>query len=108
MNDLERFLFDGHVAHGIEEFNLGCDRVRLRLVPWEGERRIADVTFEGAKVLSLSELCEPDEEDLNPPWDIIGFDSYELQGGRWKFVLVCGALEWQWESEWPKVERGMI
>jgi hypothetical protein len=108
MTDLERFLFGGHGAHGIIEFTLVQGCVRLRLAPWEGLRLITEATFESAKVLSLSQFDEPDEEDLNLPWDIIGFDSYELPDECWKFVLVCGALEWCWESKWPKLKRETI
>jgi len=107
MTDIEQFLFSGNVAHGIDEFGLAQGCVRLRLAPWEGEKLLTQATFEEAKVLSLSQLDEPDEEDLNLPWDIIGFDSYKVSNRRWKFVLICGALEWSWESEWPKVERGV-
>jgi len=110
MTDLEQFLFGGNVAHGIIEANLASGCIRLRLAPWEGQavsiQATFAATFANAKILYLSQLAEPDEEeDLNLPWDIIGFDSYELPGRFHKFVMNCRVLEWCWESEWPRVER---
>ena len=48
-----------------------------------------------------------DAEDLDLPWDVIGIDSYESGGGRWRFVLHCGGIEYTFEAGWPSLsERG--
>jgi hypothetical protein len=59
--------------------------------------------FRDARVTSVEVYADPG--DLDPPWDIIGFDAYDVGGGRWRFVLHCDAIEWCFESAWPVVER---
>jgi hypothetical protein len=109
MTDIEQFLFGGNIGHGIVEFTLALGSIRLRLAPWKGEgvshEALTEATFPNTKLLSLWQTEEPEEDELNLPWDIIGFDNYELTDGRWKFVLNCMVVEWCWESEWPTVER---
>jgi hypothetical protein len=111
MTDIEQFLFGGNMAHGIVEFSLAPGRIRLGLAPWETggvhPNLSTEAVFVNSKILWLWQIEEPDEEDLNLPWDIIGLDGYVLQGGRWKFVLNCGGIELGWESEWPRVKRGV-
>jgi hypothetical protein len=61
-------------------------------------------TFHDARLVSVDAYADgPD--DLELPWDVIGFDCDELGDGRWRFVLHSDVMEWCFESAWPVVER---
>lgn len=98
---IEQALYGRRGTHGVTEFTLTPGVVRLRLEPWEGQG-YTDAVFGAARLTSVE--CYPDDHDtLDPPWDVIGFDSYDLGDGRWRFVLHCAAIEWCFESSWPVV-----
>lgn len=101
---IERLLFRGEGVHGVFEFALSPGVVRLRVSPWEGPHVETVADFNEA-LLTSSESYPDDPGDLDLPWDIIGFDCYELSNGRWRFVLHCDAIEFCFESAWPVVAR---
>ena len=64
-----------------------------------------EAVFDQAKITAIDVYAD-DDDDLNMPWDIVGFDCYPLDGGRWRFVLHCGDIEYCFESEWPTLGKG--
>jgi hypothetical protein len=101
---VERFLYGDLGVQGVCEFMLSPGVVRLRLAPWEGPRVATVATFHDARIKSVETYADsPDELEL--PWDIIGFDCFDLGSGRWEFVLHCDAIDWCFESAWPIAER---
>ncbi len=100
---IERLLYGDLGIHGVSEFALSPGVVRLRLAPWEGPSVSTVATFHDARLVSVDAYADG-PEDLELPWDVIGFDCYELGGGRWRFVLHSDVMEWCFESAWPVVE----
>jgi hypothetical protein len=99
--EIEQLLYGRRGTHGVTEFTVSPGTLRLRLTPWEGPG-YTDAVFGEARLTSVE--CYPlNHSDLDPPWDVIGFDSYDLGNGRWRFVLHCDAIEWCFESFWPVV-----
>ncbi len=97
---IESFLFGQGGTHGVTEIRLSATRLALTVAPWEGSSSPTSVEFAGAKILSVDVYADgPD--DLNLPWDIIGFESYPLPHDRWRFVLHCAGIEYVFESRWP-------
>jgi hypothetical protein len=99
-NKIESFLFAGGGAQAVIEFTQRQNSILLSFAPWESLGIAKKVMFNQAKVISVDVYAD-DDDDLNLPWDIIGFDCYELAGNRWRFVLHCGGIEYSFESEWP-------
>jgi len=102
--DIEKFLYGNLATHGVTEFTLSQGVVRLRLAPWAGRIVHTIAVFRDARITSV-EVYATDPGDLDPPWDIIGFDGEDLGESRWRFVLHCDAIEWCFESAWPEVVR---
>ena len=72
------------------------------MAPWEGSSPPTSAVFTEAKLLSV-EVYVDGPDDLNLPWDIIGFDSYRLSESHWKFVLHCAGIEYVFEARWPQL-----
>ena len=102
--EIEKVLYGNLGVHGVTEFAVTAGVVRLRVAPWVGPPVHTAAVFRDARVTSV-EAYPTNLGDLDPPWDVIGFDSDDLGGGRWRFVLHCDAIEWCFESAWPAVER---
>jgi hypothetical protein len=100
---IEHALYGNHGTHGVIEFFLKPGYVRLRLAPWSEPEAWVQAGFANAKLASV-ETYGHEGDELDLPWDIIGFDSYELPGSRWCFVLHCDVIEWCFEAEWPVIE----
>jgi hypothetical protein len=100
---IERSLYGNRGTHGVVEFSLTPGRIRLRVAPWDDPTTSVQAVFSNARFSSLDQYADKGD-DLDLPWDIIGFDSYEQPHGRWRFVLHCSAIEWCFESEWPVIE----
>jgi hypothetical protein len=101
---IEKLLYGNFGTHGVTEFSVSSGVVRVRVAPWASPSVQTTAVFRGARLTSV-DAYPTDAGDLDPPWDVIGFDSDELGGGRWRFVLHCDAIEWCFESAWPDVER---
>jgi len=102
--EIEKLLYGNLGTHGVTEFTVLPSVVRLRVAPWEGPPVHTAAVFREARITSV-EAYPTDPGDLDPPWDVIGFDCYDLGSGRWRFVLHCNAIEWCFESAWPVVLR---
>lgn len=87
--EIENFLYGNLATHGVTEFSVSPGVVRLRLAPWAGRIVHTTAVFLDARVTSAEVYADPG--DLDPPWDIIGFDSEAVGGGRWA-VAVRAAL----------------
>ncbi len=98
--EIEKFLFGQGGTHGVTEIGLSVNRLHLTVAPWEGSSPPTSIEFLESRILSIEVYADgPDE--LNLPWDIIGFDNYPLSHNRWEFVLHCGGVEYVFESLWP-------
>jgi hypothetical protein len=101
---IEELLYGNRGIHGVSELAVSCGVIRVRLTPWAGQATDTVAVFNEARLTSVETYpIEPD--DLTLPWDVIGFDCYDLGGGRWRFVLHCNVIEWCFESRWPVVTR---
>ena len=101
---IEKLLYGDCGIHEVTEFAVSPGVIRVCVAPRVGPRVRTTAVFRGARVTSV-EVYPTDPGDLDPPWDVIGFDSDDLGGDRWRFVLHCDAIEWCFESAWPVVER---
>lgn len=101
---IEQTLFGGRGIHGVSEFTVSPDVVRLCFSPWEGPQIQTIALFSEARLKTM-EIYPDDPSDLELPWDIYGFDGYELGNGRWRFVVHCNAIEFTFESAWPVISR---
>jgi hypothetical protein len=97
---IENFLYGNGGIPAVTGFAMQPEVIRLRLAPWEDLENSTEAVFGGARITSIDVYAD-DAEDLNLPWDIIGVESYELDGRRWLFVLHCGGIEYGFEAEWP-------
>lgn len=101
---IETALYGNRGTHGVVEFALALESVRLRLAPWAEPSAWVLAAFSNAKLVSLETYTDTGDE-LGLPWDVLGFDSYEQGEGRWRFVLHCDEVEWCFESDWPSIEK---
>ena len=101
---IEKFLYEDRAVHGVVAFTVSPGTVRLHLAPWAGSQVHTHAVFGEARLTSV-EAYPDDHRPLDPPWDVIGFDCYDVGGGRWRFVLHCDVIEWCFEATWPVVSR---
>jgi hypothetical protein len=101
---IEKFLYGSGGVHGVVEITLSADRLIVSVAPWTSLSVIKVAEFMEPKVTSI-EVYADESDDLNLPWDIIGFDSYPLSEPLWKFVLHCAGIEYIFESRWPTLRK---
>jgi hypothetical protein len=101
---IENFLYGSGGTHGVVEMVLSTNRLIVSVAPWTSLAAVKVAEFRESKITSI-EVYADDPDDLNLPWDIIGFDSYPLSESRWKFVLHCAGIEYVFESRWPTVRN---
>jgi hypothetical protein len=91
-SEIETYLFKQGGTHGVAE-----RRLIVTVAPWERLGSLVIAEFTEAKITSI-EVYADDTDDLNLPWDIIGFDSHPLAHERWRFVLHCAGVEYVFEA----------
>src|SRR3954469_9383190 len=96
---IEQFLLSNDGTYAVVEIRQAEKRLTLSIAPWQNLESVVTADFAEAAVTSIDiHPAAPDE--LNVPWDIIGFDSYPLSENRWRFVLCCAGVEYAFESIW--------
>ena len=100
---IENFLYGQGGTHGVVEVSLSANRLILTVAPWVDLSSVKVAEFLESKITSV-EVYAVDADELNLPWDIIGFDSDPIPGYRWRFVLHCGGIEYVFESRWPRLQ----
>src|SRR5262245_36455997 len=101
---IEKFLYGAGGTHGVVAITLSADRLVVSVPPWSSLTAVKVAEFTEPKITSI-EVYADTADDLNLPWDIIGFDSYPLSEPRWKFVLHCAGIEYVFESRWPTMRN---
>lgn len=99
---IEHLLFRDKGVHAVVEFALTPNKLLLTVAPWVDLSDRLSVEFAEFKILYL-EVYPDESEDLNLPWDIIGFDCDEIDLVKWQFVLHCNSIEICFESKWAKL-----
>jgi hypothetical protein len=98
--EIEKFLYGQFGTHGVVEIGLSTKRLILSVVPWTHPSLVKVAEFMQSRISSI-EVYADNPDDLNLPWDIIGFNSFPLSESRWTFVLHCAGIEYNFESRWP-------
>ena len=99
---IEKFLFQRNTAHALLEITFSENGLAITVAPWKEPAPNVSAKFCNVRITSI-EVIDDNPEDLNLPWDIIGFDCYELSGDRWRFVLHCIGIEYGFEALWPRI-----
>ena len=109
---IERFLYgsaadlvspDGRVGgYFVADFCLAEAVVSLRFASNLQPYSLRRAVFRDASCLWFTQAAA-EEDDLELPWEIVGFHSRE-EDGRWKFNLNCWHVRWSRVSCWPEVE----
>ncbi len=100
--EIEKLLFRDGGTHAVVGFKLSENRITIQVAPWTQLEAKTTTEFSEAKITSVDVYAEEGDE-LNLPWDIIGFDCYPASQSRWRFVLHGTGLEYSFESLWPQV-----
>jgi len=113
---IEAALFGGSGVHAVIAFTIAPAAIMVSIAPWldEADNAIGQWTdqsaqtdghFHDAHVIACELMDDdvPQGEEPSLPWDIIGFDVYDLGHGRGRFVLHCAEIEHVWESAWPLI-----
>jgi hypothetical protein len=99
---IEMFLYGSGGTHAVVEIVLAADKLVLSVAPWTSLPDVKVAEFTEAKIASIDVYADS-PDDLNLPWDIIGFDSHRLSESHWKFVLHCAGVEYVFEARWPQL-----
>jgi hypothetical protein len=102
MTEIEKLVFRDGRTHAVVGFQLFESRITIQVAPWAQLEARITAEFSEAKITSLDVYAD-DPDDLNLPWDIIGFDCYSATQSRWRFVLHGPGLEYGFESQWPQI-----
>ena len=110
MTAIEEFLYQtqkSDLIHLITEFALKENQLRIRIAPQSnatGEVSVENTVqadFFDVEVKSIQVL--EDDEDLNVPWGVIGFDSTPHSEERYTFVVTTNEIEIRFLASWPKL-----
>lgn len=104
-SQIELHLYRSHGAHALLSITLAERRVVIVVAPWADLSAVIVAVFESADLRHVWAAHDKAEVEFALPWDIIGFDSADLGGGRWEFLVNCIEVEICWRSAWPVVER---
>lgn len=103
LTEIESLLFrQRNETHAVVKIGQSEKRLVMSVAPWEQLGSAVTARFLDARITSVDVYAD-DPEDLNLPWDIIGFDCHRLTDKRWRFVLHGGGIEYCWESQWPEL-----
>ena len=100
---IESYLYGSYGTHGLYSLTLTPDRITIAIAPWSEPEKFKVAVFESVELQSIWTSTGDTPMDAMP-WDIIGFDSTDLGGGRWEFLIYCNeAIEICWRSQFPSV-----
>lgn len=97
---IESFLFTDRGVHAVVGFSQMQDSIRVMVAPWERLGEAREAVFHRARITSIDVYAD-DDDDLNIPWDIIGFECSGKDDGLWGFILHCAGIEYAFEAAWP-------
>ncbi len=98
---IEQYLYGSRGTHALLSITLAKRRVVVVVAPWSHPAEATEAVFEDAELRHVWADPGTKPEEAALPWDIIGFDSTELAGGRWEFLVNCSVVEFCWRSAWP-------
>jgi hypothetical protein len=98
---IEQALFRDGSAHCVSSIRLSSEELLLTLHPWERAAVVVQASFHRPRIVSTDDTHAGDDIEL--PWDIIGFDSEQLPDGGWRFCLHTDAIEYVFDSSWPQI-----
>jgi hypothetical protein len=103
--EIETCLLRRDAIHGVIEVALAEKRLVVSVAPWEELDAVVSAEFTDVRITSIQ--VDPDDlDELNLPWDLIGFDCYPLVDERWRFVLCCLRIECCFEAPCPRCTVG--
>jgi hypothetical protein len=79
---IEQHLYGTCGTHTLLSITLAERRVLVAVAPWSHPAEATEAVFEHAELRHLGASPDTADEEVGLPWDIIGFDSTELGGGR--------------------------
>ena len=98
---IEQHLYGSRGTHALLSITLAERCVVVVIAPWSHPTEVTESIFGDAEIRHVWADNAPSAEEVTLPWDIIGFDSKELPGGRWEFLINCSSVEFCWRSAWP-------
>jgi hypothetical protein len=98
---IEQHLYGSHGTHALLSLTLAEGRVVVAVAPWSQLTAVTVAAFEAAELVHVWAAPDTPPAEIALPWDIIGFDSTDLGGGRWEFLVNCSDVEFCWRSTWP-------
>ena len=101
LTPIETLLFSSGSAHVVVEILQADGRLIVSVAPRANLGNVKVAEFTEVKFTSI-EVCGDGPDDLNLPWDIIGFDGYRLSELLWEFVLHCIGIEYGFQARWPE------
>ena len=102
---IEQHFYGSRGAHALLSITLAEWRVVVVMAPWVDLAAVTVAVFESADLRHVWAAHDKAEAEFALPWDIIGFDSADLGGGRWAFVVYCSDVELCWRSDWPVTKK---
>ena len=89
-------------AHWVTALEVSPSSVAVTLCSSRHPERSRRAIFASTEMVSVDDsYSEPDE--MEKPWDIIGFDCDQLRNERWRFCLHTDCIEYVFDSTWPEI-----
>ncbi|WP_444915884.1 hypothetical protein [Microbulbifer sp. TRSA007] len=101
LSEIEQIVLGGDVAHDLLSLEKNSKTWIITISPAYNHKERKSFKF--ANVQERYEQDLTNEEDLlEYPLPIIGFDSKRLPRGNWSFCLNAADIEWGFFSDWPE------
>lgn len=101
LTDIENFVLGGDVAHNLHALEKHEREWTITIAPTGENMPFKIFIFTNADQ-EYEQLLLEENEVLEYPLPIIGFESRPENNGKWRFLLNVGDAEWAFTSDWPK------
>jgi hypothetical protein len=100
--DIEKAVYRSGEAHAVTKMVQESKALTLVVAPWSDLSSGRTVRFENVSMRSIAPI-QPDSDDLDMPWDIIGFDVVQKKRAAYEFCLHCAGIEYVFCAQWPSI-----
>jgi len=101
LSDIENFLFGDNVAHDLHSLEKKGMTWVITIAPTGEKTHYRAFVFTNV-AQEYEQLLLEEDEVLEYPLPIIGFESRPKENGKWRFLLNAGDVEWAFTANWPK------
>jgi len=100
LTEIEEFVLGDNVAHDLIALEKDGNEWKIEVESCDSSHERKAFVFPEASE-EYEQLLLEEDEALEFPLPIIGFESFAKANQKWRFLLNAGDAEWAFTSRWP-------